>query len=29
MRGSIEKYDGDLQLRQEQNRFVVELFLNS
>lgn len=29
VRGSIEKYDGDLQLRQEQNRFVVELFLNS
>ncbi|MFQ7659361.1 MAG: ATP-binding protein [Roseburia intestinalis] len=26
---SIDKYDGDLQLKQDGNRFVADLFLNS
>lgn len=29
MKQSIDKYDGDLQLKQDGNRFVADLFLNS
>lgn len=29
VQSSIEKYDGNLILKQEENRFIVELFLNS
>lgn len=29
VKSSIEKYDGDLTLKQEENKFIVELFLNS